>query len=190
MVSTIKNNIQENINQLSDDEARWFAVYTKFKCEKFVTDQLAKKNIEAYIPIVTKTRRYHRKIKHFEIPLINCYVFVNIKKVDYLRTLETDYVMKFLRQGKDLLAIPDREIETLKRVAGDVVETISQVDYSFQFGEEVEVISGHLTGMSGKIISRAGKKCFVVELETIGCQLRIKIDLNMLKPIKNINLIA
>ena len=31
------------INQLSPTETRWFAVYTKYKCEKYVADQLSKK---------------------------------------------------------------------------------------------------------------------------------------------------
>jgi len=73
------------INQLSPTETRWFAVYTKYKCEKYVADQLSKKNIEAYVPIISKTRRYSRKIKHYQIPLINCYVlFVSVKPITSL----------------------------------------------------------------------------------------------------------
>ncbi|MBP9197013.1 MAG: UpxY family transcription antiterminator [Saprospiraceae bacterium] len=178
------------INQLSPTETRWFAVYTKYKCEKYVADQLSKKNIEAYVPIISKTRRYSRKIKHYQIPLINCYVFVCISKANYIPTLETEYVMKFLKQGKDLLCIPPLEIDTLKRVAGDVEEIYAIENNIFQAGEEVEVISGHLTGMRGKIISRSGKRNFVIELNTIGYQLSIQVDLNLLRPIKNKILIA
>ncbi len=178
------------INQLSPTESRWFAVYTKYKCEKYVAEQLSKKNIEAYVPIITKTRRYSRKIKHYQIPLINCYVFVCIHKAEYVPTLETEYVMKFLKQGKDLLCIPHAEIDTLKRVAGDVEEIHIIENNIFQSGEEVEVISGHLTGMKGKIISRLGKRNFVVELNTIGYQLSIQVDLNLLRSLKNKKLIA
>jgi transcription antitermination factor NusG len=53
-------------------------------------------------------------------------------------------------------------------------------------GRIVEVTSGQLTGMKGKIIDRAGKKSFVVELQTIGYQLLVNIDLKWLKPIKDI----
>lgn len=149
-----------------------------------------KKNIEAYVPIISKTKRYARKIKHYQIPLINCYVFVCINKADYVPTLETEYVMKFLKQGKDLLCIPHTEIDTLKRVAGDVEEIHSLENSIFMAGEEVEVMSGHLTGMRGKIVSRAGKRNFVVELKTIGYQLSIQIDLNLLKPVNHKKLIA
>lgn len=178
------------INQLSQTEARWFAVYTKYKCEKYVAEQLSKKNIEAYVPIISKTKRYARKIKHYQIPLINCYVFVCINKADYVPTLETEYVMKFLKQGKDLLCIPYTEIETLKRVSGDVEEIHSLENSIFMAGDEVEVMSGHLTGTRGKIVSRAGKRNFVVELNTIGYQLSIQIDLNLLRPVNHKKLIA
>jgi transcription antitermination factor NusG len=170
------------INQISETEARWFAVYTKFKCEKFVAQHLAKKQIEAYVPLIAKTKRYARKIKHYEVPLINCYVFVHITKKEYVPTLETEYVMKFLRQGKDLLAIPQSEIDLMRRVAGDIEEIYSIEKSEYVPGEKVEVISGYLSGLKGRIISKTGKRSFVVDLETLGYQLQIRIDQTYLRP--------
>jgi len=171
------------INQLSEVEDKWFAVYTKYKCEKYVAAQLNKKNIETYVPLLPKTKRYTRKIKSYEVPLINCYVFVCINKAQYLPILETEYVMKFLRQGKDLIAIPQEEIDILKRVSGDISEISNSANTQFGPGEEVEVISGHLTGLKGKIISQQSKKSFIIDLTTIGFQLRINIDQQLLRPI-------
>jgi transcription antitermination factor NusG len=178
---TMKSSV--NINQLSSIDKRWFAVYTKYKCEKFVADALSKKEIEAYVPIMTKTKRYSKKIKHYNVPLINCYVFVCITKDQYIKTLETEYVMKFLRNGHDLLAIPEVEINTLKRVVGEDIEVKETLGSDWFLGEEVEVISGQLAGMRGKIVSKEGKRSFVIDLETIGYQLRIKVDFNLLRPI-------
>lgn len=184
MSSSISTGRETVINQISATEPRWFAIYTKFKCEKFVSDLLRKKNIEAYVPVINRTKRYERKIKHYQIPLINCYVFVCITQKEYLQVLETEYVLKFLRQGKDLLAIPFQEIQTLKRVAGDVEEIEASSVQDFIPGEQVEVIAGTLTGLQGKVISKSGKKSFVVELENIGFQLRINIDLNLIVPVR------
>jgi transcription antitermination factor NusG len=190
MQNKLNSHKTPEINQLSNEEAKWFAIYTKFKCEKYVANHLAKKNIEAYLPLIRKTRRYQRKVKHYDVPLIHCYVFVRIKKSDYIRTLETEYVMKFLRQGNDLIAIPEEEIDKLKRVSGDVDESFETESVEYQFGETVEVVSGHLTGMKGKIVSKAGKKSFAVELETIGYHLLINIDLSMLRPVQKMKRIA
>lgn len=178
------------INQLSEKEAKWFAVYTKYKCEKYVAQQLKKKNIEVYIPLASKTKRYLRKIKNYQVPLIPCYVFVKIKKAHYLPTIETEHVIKFLKQGKDLLAIPDKEIEVLHRVSGEIIEAFQSANHPLQQGEEVEVTSGLLTGMKGKIVDKTGKKSFLVELETLGLTLRIDIDRHILNPIKKHQLIT
>lgn len=180
------NTKESYLNQLSSTEKRWFAIYTKFKCEKYVSTHLHKKNIEVYLPLVAKSKKYTRKIKQYQVPLINCYVFVHIDKSQYLPTLETEYVMKFLRQGKDLLAIPDWEIETLKRVVGDIEDIAPISPQGYQIGEMVEVTSGQLLGLKGKIISKLGKKTFVVELDSLGYELRINIDLKLLKPVNNI----
>ena len=171
------------VNQLDAVEKRWFAVYTKFKCEKYVAQALEKKHIQAYLPLISKTRRYTRKIKTYNVPLINCYVFVCIDKNQYVPVLETEYILKFLKDGKDLLSIPEREIELLKRVAGDIEDAESLNPANLICGDSVEVISGHLTGLHGKIIDKAGKKSFVVDLETIGYQLRIRIDQTLLRPL-------
>ena len=191
MVKMKMGNVDKNsiVNQLSDIELRWFAVYTKYKCEKYVSDHLNKKNIQTYLPLIQKTRRYTRKVKHLEVPMINCYVFVYIIKSQYIPTLETEYVMKFLRHGKDLIAIPQHEIDLLKRVAGYVDEVEVLNTELFVEGEEVEVISGHLTGIRGILIAKEGKKSFVIELKSIAYQFRINIDPKILKPIREYNLV-
>lgn len=172
------------INQLSESDQKWFAVYTKFKCEKYVAEHLNKKQIQTYLPLIHKTKRYTRKVKHFEVPLINCYVFVYITKDQYVTTLETEYVMKFLRQGKDLIAIPQEEIDIMKRVAGYVDEAEDLNPEIFFEGEEVEVVSGHLTGIKGVLVAKEGKRNFLIELKSIAYQLRINIDPKILKPVR------
>lgn len=182
MSVAIKVNGNTVINHLHSEEKRWFAVYTRYKCEKFVVDLLAKKQIEAYVPLMSKTKRYQRKIKHYEVPLINCYIFVHITRDDYVKTLETEYVLKFLRQGKDLISIPVVEMNILKRVVGDIEEVTPLDGKHFEQGEEVEVVSGQLAGIRGKVVSRLGRKRFVIELLNIGYQLQLDVDAGLLKP--------
>jgi transcription antitermination factor NusG len=94
-----------------------------------------------------------------------------------------------LRHGKDLIAIPQQEIDLLKRVAGFVDEVEVLNTELFVEGEEVEVISGHLTGIRGILIAKEGKKSFVIELKSIAYQFRINIDPKILKPIREYNLV-
>lgn len=186
-MAVLTKNIAQPINQLSNTEKRWFAVYTKFKCEKYVAEHLQKKQIDAYVPLISKTKRYNKKIKKYEIPLINCYVFVSLTSDKYVATLETEYVLKFLRQGKDLLAIPDHEIDVLRRITGQIIEVNAIENSVMTVGSEVEVLSGNLAGIKGRIVAKADKKSFVVELINIGFQFRIEIDYELLMPIKSTN---
>lgn len=171
------------INHLHATEKKWFAIYTKYKCEKYVVDQLSKKQIEAYIPLLKTTKKYTRKIKTYELPLINCYAFVNITKDQYVKVLETEYVMKFIKQRKHLISIPEDEILLLKKIVGEFQEDLSICPSDYNIGQPVEVIGGSLTGLKGHLIEIRNKKEFVVHLDHIGIQLRININPSQLRSI-------
>jgi len=175
--------ISTRINHLSSTESKWFAIYTKYKCEKYVADHLGKKGIAAYVPLITKVKQYKSGIKRLEVPLINCYVFVKITMAQYVKVLETQYVMSYIKQRQNLISIPDEEINLLKRIVGEM-EDISAEHIEMNVGDEVEILSGNLTGIRGRLIESEGKNKFVVHLESIGYQLSMIIDKSQLRLLK------
>lgn len=176
--------ISVKINHLSDSESKWFAIYTKYKCEKYVADLLAKSGIAAYVPLITKVKQYTSRVKRFDVPLINCYVFVKITKKQYVKVLETQYVMSFIKQRQNLISIPDEEINLLKRIVGEI-EDVSAGSIKMNVGDEVEIISGNLTGIRGRLVEVEGKGKFVVQLASIGYQLSMIIDKSLLRLLSN-----
>lgn len=172
-------NKKKVVNQLDEHEARWFAVYTKFKREKQVLKQLTEKGIQAYLPLQSFTRRYTRKVRHVELPLINCYIFTKITKDEYVPVLETQDVVAFVKFAQDLIAIPTHEIEIMKRVVGEGIEIDVQAG-SYQLGDEVEIIGGNLTGLRGWLVAADSEKNFVIELENLGYSLRMTVDPSLL----------
>lgn len=177
------------INDLSVKEDKWFAVYTKYKCEKYVVQQLAKKGIAAYVPLITKVKRYSSKIKQLEVPIINCYIFVKIKKHEYVQVLQTEYVMGFIKQRKNLIHIPEAEIDILKMIVGEI-ENVDAREMEYGTGDEVEIIKGNLAGIKGKLIEKTGNHNFVVELSSIGLQLTMTIEKRNLRLIKKKRVLA
>lgn len=162
------------VNQLDAEEARWFAVYTMAKREKMAARRLGEKGIQCYLPLQRVTRYYTRKVKHVELPLINGYIFTRITKKEYVPVLETPDVVNFVKFNKHLIAIPEAEIDIIRRVVGDQLE--AQVEaISFAVGDEVEIIGGQLTGVRGKLLARENKKEVLLELTTIGLALRVKV---------------
>ncbi len=181
-MSTQTKQITDAENHLHATEARWFAVYTRFKSEKVVKRLLDLKNIENYLPIQSVTRRYTRKIKTHDIPLISCYIFVKITRTEYVPVMETENVVRFIRFSRNLLSIPESEINILRRVVGEAVEVEAEAGLLRQ-GDLVEVVGGKLTGLQGRLVEQQGKKQMVVELENVGYSLKISIDTNLLRRI-------
>ena len=172
---------------LSNIESRWFAIYTNYKREKMVADRLKKKGVEHFLPLQKVTRRYTRKVKHLELPLINCYLFVKIKKSEYIRVVETQDVLNFVRLSKNLISIPETEIDVLRLVVGENIEVEAQESRSLSLcnGDEVEILGGSLTGMKGILLNQKNEKNFVIELENMGYSLIMDIDPSLLRKIKS-----
>ncbi len=167
---------------MHESEARWFAVYTKYKREKQVCKQLKSKGIECYLPLQEHTRHYTRKVVKVELPLISCYLFVKITKSEYVPTLEVPDVVKFVRFSRNLIAIPEEEINLIRRVVGEMTD-IEVEPSSFQIGDLVEIIGGNLTGLQGKLLDQPGKNNFLLELNSLGYQMRMQVDPKLLRRI-------
>ena len=178
----MKKNDNTPENHLDPAEARWFAIYTPYKREKLVCRQLQKKGVTAYLPVQRLVRRYTRKMRTVELPLISCYVFVKIIKPDYIKVLETEQVMGFVKFSGNLIAIPEAEMELMKRILGEGIE-VNVEKQAFHQGDMVEVISGNLLGLRGKLCSIQGKKQMLVDLEFLGYTLQMTIDPVLLRKI-------
>lgn len=163
------------LHSIPAGEKRWFAVQTRFKSEKMAQRQLARKGVQAYLPLMRYTRRYTRKIRHTEIPLISCYVFVKINADDYIRVLETEHVLDFVRFAGQLAPIPEQEIDLMRRIMGENWEVTAERT-TFQVGDQVEIAAGNLTGLRGLLVETTDKQQVLIELERLGYTLRISID--------------
>ncbi len=158
---------------------KWYAVYTKYKCEKYVRDQVLSKEMEAYVPLIEEIKKYKTKTRKVQKPLISSFVFVNIDIKNYVKVLEIQYVRGFLKIAKEMIPIPEEEIDVLRMIVGEKVEKQENIDLSL--GSNVEIVSGNMTGIKGTIIDIKGKKSFVVALDTLGVQFQIEVNPKLLK---------
>jgi len=95
---------------------KWYALHTRNKSEK-IAKQYFEENSEiiTYVPTIRRTKKYSRKIKHYDIPLIRCYVFVKINLKQRVEVFKNPYVIQFLTIGNEIYPIPENEIDTLKK---------------------------------------------------------------------------
>lgn len=169
------------INQLHLTQERWFAVHTRSKSEKAVQRALEKKGIRAWVPLQKMVRQWGRVVRTVERPLINCYVFVKITKEAYLPVLETEHVAGFIRFNQNLIAIPEEEIEVLRRITLENDVEVQAVAGYFGEGDAVKIAKGNLTGLQGRVAKIEGKHRLVVELTHIGCSLLLTVDASFLQ---------
>ncbi len=167
--------------QLSEHEANWYAIYTRYKAEKEVVRLLQRKKIESYLPLNRIVKQYASKRKVVELPLINSYVFVKIIRHQYIPVLETNNVLKFIHFDGKLVPIPEPEIDLLRRICQEKME-VEAGTLNFDKGRQVEIIGGNLTGVRGKLVDQRGKN-LVVELEHIGWGVFMEIDAALLRAV-------
>jgi transcription antitermination factor NusG len=156
----------------AETDKKWFAVITGFRREKYVLELLIRKKIVAYLPLIKRTRKYRSRIKSHDVPLLSCYVFVLIHDDERIKILETEYVKGFVKFDGKEAEIPPHEIAILKKVVGqyDDVQVIDKA--VLENGDKVELLAGDLTGLTGRIIEKKGKRLFLVRFD------RLDIDLS------------
>ena len=161
---------------------KWIAVYTKSRHEKVVIQELEKKNIEAYCPILKERRQWSDRKRWVEFPLFRSYVFVKIELKNSLYILQTMGVHHSIKfQGK-ISTRPDVIIQNIKNMI-DGGFTVEQVEY-FVKGDEVKVVDGPLKGMEGIVVKIKNENKLVLKVAAIQQAIAVQIHPGYLKPKK------
>ena len=163
---------------------KWYALYTRYKSEKIARQYFDKSGITAYVPTLRKTKKYTRKIKHYDIPLISCYVFVKINEDQRISALQNPYIIQFVNIGGEIFSIPEYEIQLLMKICGELNHLEVVFPERYEKGDEVEVIRGNLTGLKGFVLENRGKQNMIIELSHIGIQLKIQINPSHIRRIR------
>lgn len=179
MISKIKKTA---FTQTLDEQTKkWFAIRVRPKCEKVVKAALEKKEIESYVPLQKKTRYYTRKVKKVELPLIKGYVLGYLILDDYVKVLETEHIIGFVRSDQAPSPIPEAEIELLRRVEGSSLNVESISLEELQMGAHIEIIGGELTGMFGRVCEVKGREFVSIELVHLDSAIMLDIDKKYLR---------
>src|SRR5262245_5761586 len=97
------------------ENKKWFAVYTKPRFEKRVTEILNRKKIENYCPINKVVRQWSDRKKLVNEPLFPYFVFIRITECELLSLKEIDGVVNFVYWLGRPATIRDSEIDSIKQ---------------------------------------------------------------------------
>ena len=140
------------------ENKKWFAVYTKPRFEKRVTEILNRKKIENYCPINKVVRQWSDRKKLVSEPLFPYFVFIRITECELISLKEIDGVVNFVYWLGRPASIRDSEIDSIKQFLDE---------YNNVHLEKTQVNMNEPEQVEGSVIALKNKSV-KVELPSLG----------------------
>lgn len=164
------------------EEKKWYAVYTKSRCEKKVADLLLKKGIENYCPLNKVQKQWSDRKKIILIPLFTSYVFVRISPEEHVTIRQTQGILNFVYWLSKPAVIRNEEIEIIKQFLNDhSFVTLEKV--AINVNDVVRVVAGPFMEQEGQIISVKNKSVKII-LPALGYLMYVELEMSNVKIIR------
>jgi transcription antitermination factor NusG len=142
-------------------EVQWYVLYTSPRAEKKVKERLDVMGKETYLPLHRTPRVWSDRVKMIDKPLFTSYLFIRCHESE-LRPLLTVYgVGRIVYYCGKPAIVRQREIDAIRLFLEEAV------DCPLCEGDEVEILTGSLKHISGKI-QRVKKKYLTLYIEPLG----------------------
>ena len=161
-------------------EVAWYAIWTRSRHEQVVREQLDRKQVEAFLPTVTRWSHWKDRKKKIDWPLFPGYCFARFDRRDKLSVLTCVGVVNIISFESELAAIPDAEINGIRQL----VE--SELAYDpcpmIHEGDMVEVTHGPLKGVNGRLVRKGAHARLILSVEMIGQAVSVEVDAADVRP--------
>jgi transcription antitermination factor NusG len=164
-----------------DTLPRWFAVYTTPRHEKHVSDMLAEREVETFLPLYRTNRQWQKsRPVVLELPLFPTYVFVRIARQARGAVLGTPGVLSIVGSAREPWPLADFEIDALR--SGLLERKIEPHPY-LVVGERVRIIAGVMAGIEGILVRKKSDLRVVLSLDTIMRSVAVEVNANDIEPV-------
>jgi transcription antitermination factor NusG len=157
---------------------RWYAIWTRSHFEQIVSDQLAAKGFESFLPKATTWARRADGRRQLDMPLFPGYLFVHhrLDKFAHVEILKTRGVVRVLGHPPDQVTpVDDEQIAAIRRV---VSAGLPVFPYKRPLaGDRVRIVGGPLAGVVGVFLrERLDKGLLVVSVNLLQRSIAVEID--------------
>jgi transcriptional antiterminator RfaH len=155
---------------------KWYMLYTRHHHERAVHERLLTKGFQAYLPLTMVWRKSNRRPRKVTTPLFPRHVFVRcyLELYTHLALISISGVMRILEDAQgQLRVVPEEEMRLLRKLC-DSELFLEPTGYQPQ-GQRVEVVQGHLRGISG-VIRQEAKTTLLVPIHTLQTSVAVEID--------------
>lgn len=169
-------------NKKNTIEEKWYALYTRPRAEKLVYQRLVELDIDTFLPLQKTYRMWSDRKKLVEKPLLSSYIFVKTHKKRFPAVFKTNGVVRFVSFEGQPVSIPQKQIDNLRLLIDSDAEIEVSSD-KLDKGDNVEVISGSLVGLTGELIRIGSKNRVVVRIDRLDQNLILKIPKAFLRKV-------
>lgn len=152
----------------------WYAVRVAPRHEKTVAKVFRLKEVEEFVPLYKARRRWADRFKTVELPAFPGYVFCRLEPRQYLAVVSTSGVIEVLGNGREPIAVPDKEIEDLRQVIESGLEC--EPWQTLLVGDRVKLIDGPLAGLEGSVSQVTDRLRLVVSVTMLQRSMLVTID--------------
>lgn len=161
---------------------RWYALYTRSRHEKFVSDHLRQKGIETFLPLRTFRRRWTDRFKIIQEPLFKGYVFVHTPLKERFQVLNTPGVVRFVgRSAAEPAEVREQDLVAIRRFLEERIP-IDPFPY-LKEGQRVWIRSGPFKGIEGFVVRKANYCRLVISLDLLLQSISVEIDAACIEPV-------
>jgi transcription antitermination factor NusG len=161
-------------------DVHWYALWTRSRHEQVVREQLQQKQIEAFLPTVTKWSRWKDRKKKIDWPLFPGYCFARFNAKERLPILKCTGVVNIISFEGEPAPIPEHEIDGIRQLVD------SELAYDpcplIKEGSMVEVMHGPLRGVIGRLVRKNEKARLVLSVDLIGQAVSVEVDAADVRP--------
>lgn len=151
--------------QSTNNEKKWFALYTKPKHEFKASLQLESEGIDFYLPVITRLKQWSDRKKKITEPLLRGYIFIYADEKERNLSLEQYSIVRCIFDNGRPAVIPDWQIDNLKNFLSKKEDVI--VNSGVVPGARVKILDGPFEGIIGVIKQEAKGKTIAVNIELL-----------------------
>jgi transcriptional antiterminator RfaH len=154
----------------------WHVIYTRPKQERKIANELFKKQITYFLPVINTVRQWHDRKKVIQTPLFPSYIFVCLKdKLEFFNSESITGVCSFVKFGKLHAKVDQSTIDQISLVVNSDMQTDISCDY-YKPGEKLFIKDGPLNGLSCELINKNGKDKYLVRVDLLNRNLLIDVE--------------
>lgn len=174
-----ENLLDDEFQQDSSNERKWFVFYTKPRQEKALARELVGYDIPFFLPLIPKVNLIRGRKVTSLIPVFGSYIFLFVTENERVKALTTNRINGILEvDNQEQLTYDLRNVETLIKSEAPLT-----VESRIVAGQTVRIKSGPMEGLEGVVEKRRGQSILYVAVTMLQQSALLELDDYLLEPI-------